>query len=189
LITDVPNDFERELERELRRRLDPLVAAPVPPRTAPARGGWMPKLLAGAGAAVAAKMVMGIAIAALAAGFAGMATEAVITRSLSPVQWSQQAKDQVLALESQHGSAINQHHATTSPATNLAGAANGNGQAPVIATPAQAPNSQPPNPLQDAPPSPPQPNAVTVPPGDATASPKPKPPLCGPGSTDTAGGC
>lgn len=191
---DVPNDFDRELERELHRWLDPLVAAPIPVRTVPARGGRMPKLVAGAGAAVAAKMFMGVAIATLAAGVAGAATEAVITRSLSPVQWSQQATDQVLAIESQHGSAVNPHHAATSPATNLAGAANGTGQPPVSATPAQPlnaqpPNAQPPQPLQDAPPTPPQPNSVAVPTGDATSVPKPKPPQCIPRSSETVVGC
>ena len=40
---DVPNEFDRELELELHRWLDPLVAAPIPLRTVPARRGWMPK--------------------------------------------------------------------------------------------------------------------------------------------------
>lgn len=185
----MPNEFDLELERELHRWLDPLVAAPIPARTVPARDGWMTKVVAGAGAAVAAKMVMGVAIATLAAGVAGVATEAVITRSLSPVQWSQQAKDQVQALESQHGSAVNPHQAATSPATDLAGTATGTGSPPVSAAPAQPSNAQPPQPLQDAPPSPPQPNSVAVASGDATASPKPKPPQCIPRSSDAVVGC
>lgn len=190
----MPNDFDRELEleRELHRWLDPLVAAPIPARTVPARGGWMPNLVAGAGAAVAAKMFTGVAIATLAAGVAGVATEAVITRSLSPVQWSQQAKDQVLALESQNGSGVNQHQAAASPAAPLAGASTGNGQPPAQpanGTPAQPPNTQPPQPLQDPQPNAPQPNAVAVPPGDATPSAKPKPPQCVPRSSETVVGC
>lgn len=193
----MPNDFDRELERELRRWLDPLVAAPIPARTVPVRSGWMPKLLAGAGAAVAAKMVVGVAIATLAAGVAGVATEAMITRSLSPVQWSQQAKDQVLSLESQNGSGVNQHQAATSPAAPLAGASNGNGLPPANGAPAQPtndtsaqpPSTQPPQPLQDPQPNLPPPNAVAVPTGDATPSAKPKPPQCVPRSSETVVGC
>ena len=168
---DVPIDFDPALERELHRWLDPLVAAPIPARTVPVRGAWMPKLLAGAGAAVAANMVMGVAIAALAAGVAGAATEAVITRSLSPVQWSQQVKDQVQALGSQHGSGVNQHHAATSPDAHLAGAPNGNGQAPATGQPARPSAAQPP------PESPPT-NSVGAPPVESSSASGDAPPTC-----------
>jgi hypothetical protein len=165
---DVPNTFDRELERELHRWLDPLVAAPIPARIVPSRAGWVTKLVAGAGAAVAAKMVMGVAIATLAAGVAGAATEAVITRSLSPVQWSRQVKDQVLALESQHGSGVNPHPAATSPDAHVAGAANGNVQPPATGRPAGA---QPP---PESPPS----TSVSVPPAESTSSSGDAPPNC-----------
>ncbi|HEV2036635.1 MAG TPA: hypothetical protein VGU71_20990 [Candidatus Dormibacteraeota bacterium] len=167
----MPNDFDIELERELHRWLDPLVAAPIPARTVQARGGWMTKLVAGAGAAVAAKMAMGVAIATLAAGVAGVVTEAVITRSLSPVQWSQQVKDQVLALEPQHGTGVNPHPASAPPGAHLAGTANGNGQPPATGQPAQPAAAQPP---PESPPS----NSVAVPPAESTSSSGDAPPNC-----------
>lgn len=172
----MPSDFERELEGELHRCLDPLGAAPIPPRTVPAPGGRVVELLAGSGAALAAKLVMGIAIVAFATSVAGVATEAVITRSLSPVEWSHQARHQVLALQSQDGPVVSHQHAATSPAAHLAGA-NGSGQQPATGLPA--------NPPQESP----EPNSVTVPPIEGSSSPKPTPPKCGPTSTETAGGC
>jgi hypothetical protein len=179
---NVSNDFDRELERELHRWLDPMVAAPIPPRTVPARGGFGVKLLAGAGAALGAKLLVGVAIAAMAAGLAGVAAEAVITRSLNPVEWSQQARHQVVTLGSQLGPTVSQQHAVSSPAAHLAGASNGTGQLPVSGQP---PAGQPAQSAQQSP----QPNSVAVPPAASTASPTPSPPWCGPATLKTQPAC
>jgi len=85
-------DFERELERELHRILDPIAAAPIPLRRAPNSGGIMKRLLGGAGAALGLKIVTGIAVAAAAAVVAGAATEVAVTGSPNPTVWGQQVK-------------------------------------------------------------------------------------------------
>lgn len=174
---NVSNDFDRELERELHRWLDPMVAAPVPPRTVPARGALGVKLLAGAGAALGAKLVVGVAIAAMAFGLAGVAAESVITGSLNPVEWSQQARHQVLTLGSQLGPTVSQQQVVSSPAAHLAGASNGNGQQPVSGQPAEE--------LQPSP----QPHSVAVPPAASTTSPTPSPTGCGPTTLKTQPAC
>ena len=83
-------DFERDLERELHRILDPIAAAPIPSRRTLASRGMTKRLLGGAGAALGVKVLTGFALAAFAAAAAGAATEAVVTRSLNPVHWGQQ---------------------------------------------------------------------------------------------------
>jgi hypothetical protein len=88
-------DFESELERELHRILDPIAAAPIPFRRAPLSGGIMKRLLGGAGAALGAKLLTGIAVAAAAVVVAGAATEVAVTGSLNPTNWGQQVKTQV----------------------------------------------------------------------------------------------
>jgi len=88
-------DFESELERELHRILDPIAAAPIPLRRAPLSGGIMKRLLGGAGAALGAKLLTGIAVAAAAVVVAGAATEVAVTGSLNPTNWGQQVKTQV----------------------------------------------------------------------------------------------
>ena len=90
-----PGDFERELEQELHRILDPIVAAPIPFRRAPITGGIMKRLLGGAGAALGLKIVTGLAVAAFAAVVAGSATEVAVTGSLNPADWGQQVKQTV----------------------------------------------------------------------------------------------
>jgi len=90
-----PGDFERELERELHRILDPITAAPIPLRRDPNSGGIMKRLLGGAGAALGLKLATGIAIAAFAAAAAGAATEVAVTGSLNPADWGQQVKQTV----------------------------------------------------------------------------------------------
>lgn len=110
------NDFDRELERELHRVLDPIVTGAVPPIRVRAKAGFATRILGGAGAALAAKAVTGIAIAALAAGAAGAATEAVITRSLNPVDWGQQVKQQ-LHLSTAAPTSSSQHPAQSSPSS------------------------------------------------------------------------
>src|SRR5260370_18964273 len=88
-------DFESELDGELHRILDPIAAAPIPLRRAPLSGGIMKRLLGGAGAALGAKLLTGIAVAAAAVVVAGAATEVAVTGSLNPTNWGQQVKTQV----------------------------------------------------------------------------------------------
>ena len=184
----MPRDFDRELEHGLHQWLDPLVAAPIPPRMVPARGGLMGKLIGGASAALAAKLVGGVAVAALAFGLAGVAAEVVITRSFNPVEWSQQGRHQVPTIGSQQGPSVSQHPAVTSPAGHLAGASSASGQ-PQPATDQPAKGKPATGlPAQQAQASP-QPNPVAVPPTEPTTSAKPSPPGCGATSPETAGGC
>lgn len=115
-------DFERGLERELHRILDPIAAAPIPPRRTLTSRGVTRRLLGGAGAALGVKVLTGFALAAFAAAAAGAATEVAVTGSLNPADWGprvhqtvQTCKDQlrasgtrgigacVSAIASQHG--------------------------------------------------------------------------------------
>jgi hypothetical protein len=103
------------------------------------------KLLSGAGAAIAVKLVTGFAVAALAMTAAGAATEAAITGSLNPADWGQQVKHQVAlckaalttgqhgigacvsAFAKQHGDLVSDQHAS-GPRLNH-GDGHGNGKA------------------------------------------------------------
>ncbi len=89
-----PGDFERELERELHRVLDPIAAEPIPLRRAPT-GGITKRLLGGAGVALGLKVATGLAVAAFAAAAAGATTEVAITGSLNPADWGQQVSQTV----------------------------------------------------------------------------------------------
>jgi ABC-type nickel/cobalt efflux system permease component RcnA len=90
------SDFERELEDELHRIVDPMTAGVVPIRRATAAsGGAMQRLLGGAGAALGLKIATGFAVAALAATAAVAATEVAITGSINPANWGQQVKEEV----------------------------------------------------------------------------------------------
>jgi hypothetical protein len=111
------NDFDQELELELHRVLDPIVAAAVPPVRVRAQTRPVAKLLGGAGAAFAAKAVTGIAIAAFAAGAAGAATEAMITHSLNPADWGQQVKQQLHISTATPTSSAQHHGGQSSPPT------------------------------------------------------------------------
>jgi hypothetical protein len=91
------NDFEREMEHELHRILDPMTAGPIPFRRPMQPGGSMKKLLGGAGAAIGVKILTGIAVAAAATTFAVAATEVAITGSVNPANWGQQVTTQVNA--------------------------------------------------------------------------------------------
>jgi hypothetical protein len=91
------SDFEREIERELHRALDPTMAVSIPAWRTPSSGSITRRLLGGAGVAIGVKLLTGIAVAAAAATIAGAATETAITGSLSPTVWGQQVKLQVEA--------------------------------------------------------------------------------------------
>ena len=95
------SDFERDLELELHRILDPIAATPIPPRRAIESGGTMKKLLGSAGAALSVKVLTGFAVAAAAATLAGAATEAAITGSLNPADWGKQVSEQVETCKAQ----------------------------------------------------------------------------------------
>ena len=90
-------DIERELEAELHRVLDPVASLPIPPRKAVPARGPIKTLLGGAGAALAIKVLTGVAVAAAALTVAGAAT----TGSLNPTVWGQQVKQQVEACKDQ----------------------------------------------------------------------------------------
>ena len=79
------SDLERELEEELHRVLDPMMAQPIPPRRALSSQAATRKLLGGAGAALGVKLLTGVAVAAAAVTVAGAAT----TGSINPVVWGQ----------------------------------------------------------------------------------------------------
>src|SRR4030088_2461038 len=96
-----PANFERELEQELHRVLDPIAAAPIPPRRTSGSSGRARTLLGGAGAALGLKLVTGVAAVAFAAVAAGAATEVVVTRSLDPSVWSRQVHQTIQS--NQHG--------------------------------------------------------------------------------------
>ena len=89
------DDFESELEQELHRILDPMMATPIPVRRGPGAVGWRRRLLGGAGAALTVKVLTGIAVAAAAVTLAGAATEVATTGSLNPMVWGQQVKQTV----------------------------------------------------------------------------------------------
>ncbi len=96
-----PADFERELEQELHRVLDPIATAPIPPRRTSGSSGVARTLVGGAGAALGLKLVTGVAAVAFAAVAAGAATEVVVTRSLNPSVWSRQVHQTIEG--NQHG--------------------------------------------------------------------------------------
>ncbi|HEV1991356.1 MAG TPA: hypothetical protein VGR34_00660 [Candidatus Dormibacteraeota bacterium] len=123
------SDFERELEDELHRIVDPMTAGPIPIRRATAAsGGTMKRLLGGAGAALGLKIATGFAVAALAATAAVAATEVALTGSINPANWGQQVKEEVADCKAavapgehgigqcvssfarQHGDAVNDSH-------------------------------------------------------------------------------
>src|SRR4051794_38801099 len=86
------SDLEREIEFELHRKLDAIGREPIPPRRAvPSRATRTRAVVGGAGAALAMKLVSGIAVAAAAVTVAGTAT----TGSLDPGVWGHQVTQQV----------------------------------------------------------------------------------------------
>jgi len=98
------SDLERELESELHRVLDPILGLPIPARRASAPGGYLQRLLGGAGAALTLKVLTGVAAAAAAATVAGAAT----TGSLNPTVWGQSVSQKVVSCKAalstgQHG--------------------------------------------------------------------------------------
>ena len=141
-----PGDFERELERELHRILDPIAAAPIPLRRAPISGGIAKRLLGGAGAALGLKIATGFAIAAFAAAAVGATTEVAVTGSLNPADWGKQVTktvadckklaaaagqhgigDCVSDFATQHGGLVSNQHPKDKGTGTTDGSTNGNG--------------------------------------------------------------
>ncbi len=141
------NDFERELESELHRILDPMTASPIPFRRVTDSGGTMKKLLGGVGAAIGVKLLTGIAVAAAAVTVAAAATEVASTGSINPADWGQQVSQQVQTCKdtlrasgtrgigqcvsqfaNQHGKAVSSAHASDARGHSQ-GNGNGNGNA------------------------------------------------------------
>src|SRR5438270_5015323 len=128
------SDNERELELELHRGLDPLTAMPIPPREGRLARGAVRTVLGGAGAAVALKLMTGVAVAAAAVTVAGAAT----TGSINPVDWGQQVSQHVADCKAklaagQHGigdcvsSFANQHGTAVASEARHQGQGQGNG--------------------------------------------------------------
>src|SRR5260370_16922669 len=83
--------FDREVEAELHRVIDPMTAGTIPAwRKADSGGTMKKKVVGGAGAAIAAKILTGIAAAAAAVTVAGAATEVALTGSVNPQDWGHQ---------------------------------------------------------------------------------------------------
>jgi hypothetical protein len=138
-----PGDFERELEQELHRILDPIAAAPIPLRREPS-GGIAKRLLGGAGVAVGLKLATGFAIAAFAAAGITATTEVAVTGSLNPADWGQQVKstvadckaklaggqhgigDCVSDFATQHGDLVSKQHPKDNGNGTTNGSTNGN---------------------------------------------------------------
>jgi len=86
------SDFDREIEFELHRSLDSIGHEAIPPRRlVQSRTTRTRALVGGAGAALAAKLVSGVAVAAAAVTVAG----ATATGSLDPTVWGQQVSNRV----------------------------------------------------------------------------------------------
>jgi hypothetical protein len=160
------SDFDREIERELNRFLGPVDAASIPAWRAPAAsGGFMKRLLGGTGAAIAAKLATGFAVAALAAAGAGVMTEVATSGSLNPNDWGQQVKVQVAtckttlrasgvrgigpcvsAFAKQHGPLERAQHQASNARTNHGhgnGNGNGNGNSDGHGQPTDKPHGKP----------------------------------------------
>jgi hypothetical protein len=137
------SDFDRNIERELGRVLGPVESSSsIPAWNAPISGGFMKGILGGTGAAIAAKVVTGFAIGALAAVGA---TETAITGSVNPNDWGQQVVQQVAkckaalqtgqhgigqcvsAFAKQHGPTVSADHRASGARTNTGDNGNGNG--------------------------------------------------------------
>ncbi|TMC53453.1 MAG: hypothetical protein E6J20_07250 [Chloroflexi bacterium] len=128
------SDIERELEQELHRVLDPISDRRIPPRRSIQAHRTLKTLLGGAGAALAVKVLTGVAVAAAAATVAGVAT----TGSLNPATWGQRVEQQVSDCKSQlaagaHGIGdcispfANQHGSAVASAARQHGNGNGDG--------------------------------------------------------------
>jgi len=90
-MSDIERDFQKELEDELHRVLDPMSAMPIPPRRSAGKRIAARTVLGGAGAALTIKLLTGVAVAAAAVTVAGAAT----TGSINPAVWGQQVSQYV----------------------------------------------------------------------------------------------
>ena len=132
------SDLDRELEFELHRMLDSIDREPIPTRrTVQSRTTRTRALVGGAGAALAMKLVSGVAVAAAAVTVAG----ASATGSLDPSVWGQQVSqrvqqckdtlaDCVSAFAKTHGPGVAsdaRHHGNGNGNANGHGNGNGNG--------------------------------------------------------------
>jgi hypothetical protein len=107
----------------------------------------MKRILGGTGAAVAAKVLSGIAVVAFAAAGAGAATEVAVTGSLNPNDWGQQVKATVAtckttlrasgvrgigpcvsAFAKQHGDLVSDSHQASNARDNGQGNGKGKGK-------------------------------------------------------------
>lgn len=84
--------FDQHLEDDLKVLFDPYASGTIPAWREPARGGRLGRVFGGAGAAVGAKIVAGLAVAVVAAG---ATTEIAITHSANPADWARSVQQQV----------------------------------------------------------------------------------------------
>ncbi|TMB45482.1 MAG: hypothetical protein E6J53_06290 [Chloroflexi bacterium] len=124
---------DSDIERELHRVLDSTLSAAIPAWRAPAGGGVVQRILGSAAAALTLKVATGIAVAAAAATFAGVAAETAITGSANPSVWGQAVRSQVdgckdklnpgqhgigecvSAVAKTHGATVSGNHPSASP--------------------------------------------------------------------------
>jgi hypothetical protein len=103
------SDFEREIEHELHRVLDPALPGTIPAWRVPRPWSMRKRILGGAGVALGFKVMTGVVLAAAAATVAGAATETLVTGSVNPSVWGQQVQGSVQACKArfatsgQHG--------------------------------------------------------------------------------------
>lgn len=163
-------EFDREVERELRHLLDPIMVGRVPPPPAAPRTGFMVKLLGGAGAAIAAKAVVGFAVLAVAAAGAGAVTEVAVTGSLNPANWGVRLAQHPVVVSAQHSAATSS--AVPSTDSSVKAVEPGNSQ-----------------PAASTPPTSPAPTQVNVAPKLSAPGGSPPQPGCGPSVRDLQSGC
>lgn len=107
-------DFDQHLEDDLKVLFDPYAAGTIPAWREPARARRFLPLAGGAGAAVGAKIVAGLAVVVLAAG---ATTEIVITHSANPADWARNVQQQVQGGQQRpaHSQPASQAHPSSTP--------------------------------------------------------------------------
>ena len=148
------HDFEDRLESGLRSYLDPHAVGTIPAWRMPDRAPFRSRILAGAGAVLAVKIVTGAAVVAVAAG---ATTGIVVTHSVNPADWARSAQQQAQ-------STPNPQHSRPSPTASSPQLPPIPSGQPVI-SPAPLPSvSAPPLPTVSAPPLPaPTPSTPALP--------------------------
>jgi hypothetical protein len=145
------SDFERELEQELHRVLDPMTGQSIPPRRPVQPRRATRTLIGGAGAALAVKVLGGVAVAAAAVTLAGVAT----TDSLNPTDWGRHVKHQISTdapaprtTTGNTGNTTNGNGDTNGSSNSSGGSGTGNPGGKHLASPESQPTAAPPQDLE-----------------------------------------